>query len=94
MASHACHEMPKYPDMLAHVKESLKSGGHRVILSNTPIRTASRPREKQTANHVLSSNLAAAELQPTGFQIIDRQDSFIDNPDSESAHWLIAVERP
>ena len=94
MASHAYHEMPKYPDMLAHIKESLKSGGHVVILDNTPLRTANRPREKQTANHVLSPNLAAAELQAAGIQIIDRQDSFIDNPDSESAHWLIAVERP
>ena len=90
----AYHEMPKYRDMLAHIKEALKPKGHLVILDNTPLRTANRPREKQTANHVLSSDFAARELQEAGFQLVDRSNTFIDNPDSESAHWLIAVERP
>jgi ubiquinone/menaquinone biosynthesis C-methylase UbiE len=90
----AYHEMPQYRDMLAHIKESLRSRGRLVILDNTPLRTASRPREKQTANHVLSSELAAEELQAAGFRIVDREDAFTDNPDSESAHWLITVERP
>jgi ubiquinone/menaquinone biosynthesis C-methylase UbiE len=90
----AYHEMPQYQSMLRHIQESLKPGGRLVILDNTPFRTAKRPREKQTANHVLSPDLAAAELQAAGFHLIDREDAFIDNPDSESAHWLIVVERP
>jgi ubiquinone/menaquinone biosynthesis C-methylase UbiE len=87
----AYHEMPKYPAMLQHIKQSLKPGGRLAILDNTPLRTAQRPREKQTRNHVLSSDLAAAELQAAGFHILDREDAFIDNPDSESAHWLIVA---
>ena len=90
----AYHEMPQYQSMLQHIKESLKPGGRLVILDNTPLRTAKRPREKQTDNHVLSSDLAAGELEAAGFHILNREDAFIDNPDSESAHWLIAVERP
>jgi ubiquinone/menaquinone biosynthesis C-methylase UbiE len=89
----AYHEMPQYQAMLQHIRESLKPGGRLVILDNTPLRTAKRPREKQTNNHVLSSDLAAAELQTAGIHILDREDTFIDNPDSESAHWLITVER-
>src|SRR5579871_2061489 len=89
----AYHEMPKYESMLRHIRESLKPGGHLVIMDNTPLRTAKRPREKQTHNHVLSADLAAGELEAAGFHIVDREDTFIDNPDSESAHWLIAVER-
>lgn len=50
--------------------------------------------EKPTSNHVLSSDLAAAELQATGFRLIHREDVSIANPDSESAHSLIAVGRP
>src|SRR5215472_1407344 len=42
----AYHEMPKYESMLRHIRESLKPGGHLVILDNTPLRTAKRPREK------------------------------------------------
>jgi ubiquinone/menaquinone biosynthesis C-methylase UbiE len=90
----AYHEMPKYPAILQHIKESLKPGGRLAILDNTPIRTRQRPREKQTNNHVLASDLAAGELEAAGFHILDREDTFIDNPDSESAHWLIVVERP
>jgi ubiquinone/menaquinone biosynthesis C-methylase UbiE len=90
----AYHEMPQYQAMLQHIRESLKPGGRLVILDNTPLRTAKRPREKQTGNHVLSSDLAAGELQAAGFHLLDREDAFIDNPDSESAHWLIAAERP
>jgi ubiquinone/menaquinone biosynthesis C-methylase UbiE len=90
----AYHEMPQYQSMLRHIRESLKPGGRLVILDNMPHRTGQRPREKQTNNHVLSPDLAAAELQAAGFHILDREDAFIDNPDSESSHWLIAVERP
>jgi len=93
MIVNAYHEMPKYEAMLGHIKESLKPGGHLVIVDNMPLRTGKRPREKQTNNHVLSPELAAGELQAAGFHIIDREDNFIDNPDAESAHWMIAVER-
>ena len=88
----AYHEMPQYQSMLRHIPESLKSGGRLVIVDNTPFRTAKRPREKQTRNHVLSSDLAAAELQAAGFHILSRDDAFIDDPDSESAHWLIVAQ--
>jgi hypothetical protein len=63
-------------------------------MDNRPNRTASRPREKQTGNHVLSVDLAAAEVAAAGFRILDRQDGFLDDQDSEGAHWLIAAERP
>ncbi len=89
----AYHEMPKYQAMLQHIKESLKAGGHLVIVDNTPLRTAKRPREKQTKNHVLAADLAAAELEAAGFKIAHRDDEFIANPDAESAHWLITGAR-
>jgi len=90
----AYHEMPKYPAMLQHIRESLKPGGRLVIVDNNPTRTGSRPREKQTNNHVISPDLVAPEIQAAGFRIVDRQNGFIDDPDSESWHWLIAAERP
>ena len=94
MIVNAYHEMPKYVAMLHRIGESLKPGGRLVIMDNRPNRTLSRPREKQTRNHVLSVDLAAADVAAAGFRILDRQDGFLDDPDSESAHWLIAAERP
>jgi ubiquinone/menaquinone biosynthesis C-methylase UbiE len=87
------HEMPKYEAMLRHIKESLKPGGRLVILDNRPNRTSQRPRDKQTNNHVLSIDLAAAEVNAAGFQMVAREDGFLDNHDNESAHWLLVAMR-
>jgi len=38
---------------------------------------------------VLSIDPAAAELTAAGFQIVTRDDAFLDNPDQEAAHWLL-----
>lgn len=89
----AYHEMTQYQAMLRRIGESLRVGGHLVIVDNTPLRTGKRPRDKQTRNHVLAADLAGAELQAAGFHIVHRDDGFIDNPDAESAHWLITAEK-
>jgi ubiquinone/menaquinone biosynthesis C-methylase UbiE len=94
MIVNAYHEMPQYQAMLQHIREALKPGGRLVIMDNRPNRTANRPRDKQTNNHVLSADLAASEIEAAGFRIVRRDDAFLDNPDSEGAHWLIAAERP
>ena len=87
----AYHEMPKYDAMLRHIRESLKPGGRLVILDNRPNRTARRARQKQTDNHVLSIDLAESEVTSAGFRIVTRDDAFLDDPDSETAHWLIVA---
>jgi len=94
MIVNAYHEMPQYQAMLQRIREALKPGGRLVIMDNRPNRTANRPRDKQTNNHVLSADLAASEIEAAGFRIVRRDDAFIDDPDSEGAHWLIAAERP
>jgi ubiquinone/menaquinone biosynthesis C-methylase UbiE len=92
MIVNSYHEMTKYEDMLRHIRDSLKSGGHLVIVDNRPLRTGSRPREKQTNNHVLSPELAEAELRAAGFRVLRRDDGYIDDPDQETAHWLMVAE--
>lgn len=93
MIVNAYHEMPQCQAMLQHIREALRPGGRLVIMDNRPNRTANRPRDKQTNNHVLSADLAASEIEAAGFRIVRRDDAFIDDPDSEGAHWLIAAER-
>ena len=89
----AYHEMPKYEAMLRHIREALKPDGRLAILDNTPNRTAQRPRETQTKNHVLAAEFVAGEVTAAGFRIVSRDDHFIDNPDSESSNWLIVAQR-
>jgi predicted methyltransferase len=77
----AYHEMPQYASMLRHIYESLKPGGRLVIVDNVAVRTAKRPRESQTKNHVLSIDFAAREVGEAGFELVEREGGFVDDPD-------------
>lgn len=89
----AYHEMTKYPEMLAQVRRALKPDGRLVILDPTPQKTADRPRDIQTKNHVLRRDIAENEVRQAGFDIVHTDDRFVDNPDSEVLAWMI-VARP
>ena len=58
-----------------------------------PNRTRQRPRADQTKNHVIAPEVVEKELADAGFAVVERRDRFVDNPDEESAHWLIVAER-
>ena len=87
------HELVKYPEMLARFHGALKPDGRLVILDPLARKTASRPRAAQTRNHVLRPDLAAEELRQARFEVLSRDDHFVDDPDSEGVEWLI-VARP
>jgi len=87
------HELYKYPEMLARFHEALKPDGRLTILDPLPHKTASRPREAQMKNHVLWPDIATDDLQKAGFEVLFREEHFVDDPDSEGTLWLI-VARP
>jgi len=87
------HELVKYPEMLAHFHQALKPDGRLLIFDPMARKTASRPRASQTRNHVLRPDLVADELRQAGFDVLTRDDHFVDDPDSEGQDWLI-VARP
>ena len=87
----AYHEMEMFEPMLRHIREALKPQGRLVICDNTPHRTAARPRDSQTKNHVIAEALVVADLESAGFRILRRDSGFVDDPDSESQHWLIVA---
>lgn len=79
--------------MLAHFHQALKPDGRLVILDPLPRKTATRPRQVQERNHVLLPDIAADDLRQAGFEVLYRDDHFVDDPDSEGTRWLI-VARP
>ena len=87
----AYHEMEQTPAMLRHIRGALKPLGRLVICDNTPHRTATRPRPAQMKNHVISEAMVAADLEAAGFRILRRDSAFVDDPDSESQHWLMVA---
>ncbi len=87
------HELVKYPEMLARFHAALKPDGRLAILDPLALKTATRPRADQTKNHVMMPDLAQEDLRRAGFEVLSRDDHFVDDPDSERILWLI-VARP
>ncbi len=88
------HEIADYEKMLAHVAAALKPGGRLVLVDQIPNKTLNRPRADQVKNHVIAPDLAESEIRQAGFEVISRDDHFIDKPDEESTRWMIVFRKP
>ena len=85
------HELTKYPEMLGQFKRALKPEGRLVIIDPLARKTATQARDVQTKNHVLMPDLAEAEIRAAGFDIVHREDHFLDFPDQEGIEWIIVA---
>ncbi len=88
------HEMPDYEPMLRHMLAALRRGGRLVIVDQVPGKTRNRPRASQVKNHKIAVELTEGELRKAGFEIAERRDLFVNNPDQESIQWMIVARRP
>ena len=84
------HEFTNYREMLAAIRRYLRPGGLLVMVDNAPFGT-NPSRDYQARHHMLNLAFADAELRTAGFEIVDRQDTFIREPFRQ---WLIAARRP
>jgi len=60
----------------------------------SPHKTLNRPRADQVKNHVIAADLAESEIREAGFEVVSRDDRFIDSPDEESTRWMIVFRKP
>jgi len=88
------HEVANPQKMLEHVKAALKPGGHLVIVDMPPRKTINRPRADQTKNHVIAADTVESEVRQAGFEVVSRDDHFIDRPDEESTRFMIVFRKP
>ncbi|HKA01068.1 MAG TPA: methyltransferase domain-containing protein [Candidatus Solibacter sp.] len=86
------HEFANPALMLEHTFRALRPGGRLVIVDRAPGASGEHP--ANTAHeHEVSPELAEAELRRKGFQILSRNDRFIDRPGDEP-WWLLVAARP
>ncbi|HUB82241.1 MAG TPA: methyltransferase domain-containing protein [Bryobacteraceae bacterium] len=88
------HEVANPHAMLEHLKAALKPGGRLVIVDMTPHKTLSRPRGDQTKNHVIAPDTVESEVRAAGFEVVSRDDRFIDRPDEESTRYMFVFRKP
>jgi ubiquinone/menaquinone biosynthesis C-methylase UbiE len=89
----AYHEFDHPQRILECVIRALRPGGRLVIVDRGPQSGTGDVREVEARLHELPPNLVENELRQSGFQLIQREDRFIDRPD-ERPWWLIVVRRP
>ena len=78
------HELRNPKMMLDHVSRSLRPGGRLVIVDRGP-------RQNGSNVHEVDRRLVEAELQQTGFEIVNSQDHFINQPGDDL--WWLTVAR-
>lgn len=88
------HEIANPQNMLKLVSAALKPGGRLVIVDMPPRKTATRPRADQTKNHMIAADLVTSEVVAAGFEIVSRDDHFVDPPDEEMTRWMIVFRKP
>lgn len=90
------HEMTDYGPMLKSILASLRPGGRLVIIE--PIRDTMRSesRAEQTAEHEISDDLTAQELEAAGFRVTRKDLKFrpFTDPLGTGGWWLIVAVKP
>jgi ubiquinone/menaquinone biosynthesis C-methylase UbiE len=87
------HEFDQPKRMLDSIIRSLRSHGRLVIADRGPRSKDDNDRELERGHHELSPNLVESDLRQSGFQLVKRQDRFIDRPE-DRAWWLIVARKP
>ena len=87
------HEFTDSQVILAHVYRSLISGGRLVVVDRGP-QSASADFGEATREHEELPEQVARELRQAGFEILRRQDRFIENDPLNKTWWLIVAHKP
>jgi len=93
----AYHEMTAHETMFRHVMAALKLGGTFVLMEGIWDSREGQSREEQIKHHQLAPQVAKAEVQAAGFDIVELRDPFLERPpdeDGKSRWWLLIAKKP
>ena len=90
----AYHEMTEHEAMLRHIRASLKRDGRFVIVEPMHDSSLGLTREKQVAQHDIAIEIVDEELRAGGFEVVQRDASFIKFTGVPGGFWLLVARRP
>ena len=88
------HEFTNSQVILGHVVRSLVSGGRLVVIDREPRPVGHGSSETAAEHHEVSSEQVESELRHAGFEIVSRQDRFIQNDPLNENWWIITARKP
>jgi predicted methyltransferase len=84
------HELDDPPTLLAHVRRALRPGGRLIVVDRGP-----RPgKTPAPGEHELAPSEGEAGLRAAGFDVVERDDAFIDRSGDLDLWWMIVARRP
>lgn len=87
------HELTDPEGILRRILVSLGPHGRLVVLDRGPGSDPDKTRNIEIHSHELPSDVAEKEIRISGFEIVSRQDHFVDRPGQES-WWLLVARKP
>jgi ubiquinone/menaquinone biosynthesis C-methylase UbiE len=102
LIANSYHEFTKPLAILEHTFRALRSHGRLVVLDRGPRSYRGESREIQMQQYQIAASIAEDELRQKGFEVISRDDRFIDRPAAERpgdrpddhVWWLIVARKP
>ena len=102
LIANSYHEFTRPLAILDHTFRELRSGGRLVVLDRGPRSYHGESREIQMQQYRIAASIAEDEIRQRGFEVISRDDQFIDRPASERTGdrpddhvwWLIVARKP
>jgi len=83
LIANSYHEFTKPLAILDHTFRALRSKGRLVVLDRGPRSYQGESREIQMRGYQIAASLAEDEIRQRGFEVISRDDRFIDRPATE-----------
>lgn len=93
LIANAYHEFHDPHLMLVHAFKALRPGGRLVIIDRDPHSPVTKPPQEIAPGHEVSISAVEAELQRERFEIIGREDPFIDRA-GDDLWWLLIARKP
>jgi len=91
LVANAYHEFANRDAMLQHMFNALRPGGRLVVIDRSAVGASSN--EEPTHGHELAPGVVDAELRQKAFEILQREDRFIERPGGE-CWWIIVARKP
>jgi ubiquinone/menaquinone biosynthesis C-methylase UbiE len=86
------HELSDPHAILAQVSRALVSGGGLVVVDRQP--NPANIGITENGEHEIAASSVDAEVRQMGFDVVDRQDDFIDRDPDRETWWLLVARKP
>ena len=93
LVANAYHEITHPRPVLETLLRSLRSGGRLVIVDRAPYSPNGESPDLNHQHHEIAMSVVEAEIKRSGFEVISRQDRFIERA-GDQPWWLLVARKP